>query len=180
MVLVTTTAGVLRTTRGHPQFWIVGKGWRMAKELNVGDRRRRSLGGGATSDGDRETNARGSLQPDRCRFRHVFRRRRPGSCPRQYAPPADTNGDSRLRRRRSLIGDVGAGSEVRPIRRAIGHRNTVDLAQQFLIGKGRQSRAPALADFAFTSLASATAGMLSIGAHRVCREINCTPPGEAL
>jgi hypothetical protein len=37
MVLVTTTRGDLRTTRGHP-FWIVGKGWRMAKELQVGDR----------------------------------------------------------------------------------------------------------------------------------------------
>jgi hypothetical protein len=36
MVLVTTTRGELRTTRGHP-FWIVGKGWRMAKELQVGD-----------------------------------------------------------------------------------------------------------------------------------------------
>ncbi|HEV2968361.1 MAG TPA: polymorphic toxin-type HINT domain-containing protein [Pirellulales bacterium] len=37
MMLVTTTRGALRTTRGHP-FWIVGKGWRMAKELQVGDR----------------------------------------------------------------------------------------------------------------------------------------------
>ncbi|HEV3417212.1 MAG TPA: polymorphic toxin-type HINT domain-containing protein [Pirellulales bacterium] len=37
MVLVRTTRGALRTTRGHP-FWIVGKGWRMAKELQVGDR----------------------------------------------------------------------------------------------------------------------------------------------
>ena len=46
MVLVTTTAGELRTTRGHP-FWIVGKGWRMAKELQVGDRVH-SLNGSAT------------------------------------------------------------------------------------------------------------------------------------
>jgi hypothetical protein len=46
MVLVTTTRGELRTTRGHP-FWIVGKGWRMAKELQVGDRVV-SLGGSAT------------------------------------------------------------------------------------------------------------------------------------
>ncbi len=46
MVLVTTTRGELRTTRGHP-FWIVGKGWRMAKELQVGDRLV-SLGGSAT------------------------------------------------------------------------------------------------------------------------------------
>jgi hypothetical protein len=46
MVLITTTRGDLRTTRGHP-FWIVGKGWRMAKELEVGDRVVR-LGGSAT------------------------------------------------------------------------------------------------------------------------------------
>jgi hypothetical protein len=46
MVLITTTRGNLRTTRGHP-FWIVGKGWRMAKELEVGDRVV-SLGGSAT------------------------------------------------------------------------------------------------------------------------------------
>ncbi len=37
MVLVTTPDGAVRATRGHP-FWIVGKGWRMAKELAVGDR----------------------------------------------------------------------------------------------------------------------------------------------
>ena len=37
MVLVTTSDGAVRATRGHP-FWIVGKGWRMAKELSVGDR----------------------------------------------------------------------------------------------------------------------------------------------
>lgn len=37
MVRVSTTAGSLKATRGHP-FWIVGKGWRMAKELQVGDR----------------------------------------------------------------------------------------------------------------------------------------------
>jgi hypothetical protein len=37
MVLVTTPDGAVRATRGHP-FWIVGKGWRMAKELSVGDR----------------------------------------------------------------------------------------------------------------------------------------------
>jgi hypothetical protein len=37
MVLITTSSGTLQTTRGHP-FWIVGKGWRMAKELQVGDR----------------------------------------------------------------------------------------------------------------------------------------------
>ena len=36
-VLVTTTHGAIRASRGHP-FWIVGKGWRMAKELEVGDR----------------------------------------------------------------------------------------------------------------------------------------------
>jgi hypothetical protein len=36
MVLMTTSNGDLRTTRGHP-FWIVGRGWRMAKELQVGD-----------------------------------------------------------------------------------------------------------------------------------------------
>jgi hypothetical protein len=46
MVLVTTTRGDLRTTRGHP-FWIVGKGWRMAKELEVSDRIA-CLGGSAT------------------------------------------------------------------------------------------------------------------------------------
>jgi hypothetical protein len=37
MVLVTTSDGAVRATRGHP-FWIVGKGWRMAKELSVGER----------------------------------------------------------------------------------------------------------------------------------------------
>lgn len=36
-VLVRTTRGEIRASRGHP-FWIVGKGWRMAKELEVGDR----------------------------------------------------------------------------------------------------------------------------------------------
>jgi hypothetical protein len=36
-VLVSTTHGEIRASRGHP-FWIVGKGWRMAKELEVGDR----------------------------------------------------------------------------------------------------------------------------------------------
>ncbi len=36
-VLVTTSHGAIRASRGHP-FWIVGKGWRMAKELQVGDR----------------------------------------------------------------------------------------------------------------------------------------------
>jgi hypothetical protein len=35
--LVTTTHGTFRATRGHP-FWIVGQGWRMAKELQIGDR----------------------------------------------------------------------------------------------------------------------------------------------
>jgi hypothetical protein len=35
-VLVTTSHGTIRASRGHP-FWIVGKGWRMAKELQVGD-----------------------------------------------------------------------------------------------------------------------------------------------
>jgi intein/homing endonuclease len=46
IVLITTTRGELRTTRGHP-FWIVGKGWRMAKELDVGERIA-CLGGSAT------------------------------------------------------------------------------------------------------------------------------------
>jgi hypothetical protein len=46
MALVTTARGELKTTRGHP-FWIVGKGWRMAKELQVGERVV-SLGGTAT------------------------------------------------------------------------------------------------------------------------------------
>jgi hypothetical protein len=36
-VLVRTTRGEFRASRGHP-FWIVGKGWRMAKELEIGDR----------------------------------------------------------------------------------------------------------------------------------------------
>ena len=36
-VLVTTSRGAIRATRGHP-FWIVGKGWLMAKQLQVGDR----------------------------------------------------------------------------------------------------------------------------------------------
>jgi hypothetical protein len=37
LLRVTTSQGTVRLTRGHP-FWIVGKGWRMAKELSVGDR----------------------------------------------------------------------------------------------------------------------------------------------
>ncbi|HKD35368.1 MAG TPA: polymorphic toxin-type HINT domain-containing protein, partial [Pirellulales bacterium] len=36
-VLVRTSRGDIRASRGHP-FWIVGKGWRMAKELEVSDR----------------------------------------------------------------------------------------------------------------------------------------------
>jgi hypothetical protein len=36
-VLVTTTHGDVQATRGHP-FWIVGKGWRMASEVQIGDR----------------------------------------------------------------------------------------------------------------------------------------------
>ncbi len=36
-VLVTTTRGDVQATRGHP-FWIVGKGWRMASEVQIGDR----------------------------------------------------------------------------------------------------------------------------------------------
>ncbi len=45
-VLVTTTRGTIQATRGHP-FWIVGRGWLMAKELHVGDRLH-CLPGGAT------------------------------------------------------------------------------------------------------------------------------------
>ncbi len=37
MLEVATAAGKIRLTKGHP-FWIVGKGWRMAKELQSGDR----------------------------------------------------------------------------------------------------------------------------------------------
>lgn len=45
-VLVTTTRGTIQATRGHP-FWIVGRGWLMARELHVGDRLH-CLSGGAT------------------------------------------------------------------------------------------------------------------------------------
>jgi hypothetical protein len=37
MLTVATSVGSLRMTRGHP-LWIVGKGWRMAKEIEPGDR----------------------------------------------------------------------------------------------------------------------------------------------
>jgi hypothetical protein len=37
LLRITTSRGAVRLTLGHP-FWIVGKGWRMAKELHVGDR----------------------------------------------------------------------------------------------------------------------------------------------
>jgi len=37
LVEVATSNGALRVTRGHA-FWIDGKGWRMAKQSQVGDR----------------------------------------------------------------------------------------------------------------------------------------------
>jgi hypothetical protein len=37
LVRVSTPRGDVRLTLGHP-FWIEGKGWRMAKELKVGDK----------------------------------------------------------------------------------------------------------------------------------------------
>ena len=37
LLRITTTRGAVRLTLGHP-FWLEGKGWRMAKELAVGDR----------------------------------------------------------------------------------------------------------------------------------------------
>jgi len=43
-VLITTTRGEIRATRGHP-FWIVGQGWRMAKEVQIGDRLHSRAGG---------------------------------------------------------------------------------------------------------------------------------------
>jgi hypothetical protein len=36
LLRITTSRGAVRLTLGHP-FWIVGKGWRMAKESRVGD-----------------------------------------------------------------------------------------------------------------------------------------------
>ncbi len=42
-VLISTTRGDIRATRGHP-FWIVGQGWRMAKEVQIGDRLHSRLG----------------------------------------------------------------------------------------------------------------------------------------
>jgi hypothetical protein len=49
LLRITTTRGAVRLTLGHP-FWLEGKGWRMAKELAVGDRIH-CLGGSALVTG---------------------------------------------------------------------------------------------------------------------------------
>ncbi len=49
LLRVVTSSGEIRLTLGHP-FWIEGKGWRMAKELAVGDRVR-GLSGSVTIKG---------------------------------------------------------------------------------------------------------------------------------
>ena len=84
----------ITATPSHP-FWVAGQGWRMTKQLEVGNRVHTLSGGVPVETIEklptpiRRMPAAG-LQPDRRRFRQLFRRRSRDSGPRQHA--ADAHG----------------------------------------------------------------------------------------
>ena len=105
------------TTPSHP-FWVAGQGWRMTKQLAAGSRLH-TLSGGAGRDHrktpHRSVVSRHGLQPDRRRFRQLFRRRRGDPGPRQHAPPADLRGAAGPEEiRRRAEGGRGKGKTDRP------------------------------------------------------------------
>ena len=122
-VLVTTTRGDVQATRGHP-FWIVGKGWRMASEVQIGDRLH-SLAGSATVTAIKTEAAAPVYNLTVADFGTYFVGSGAGSGPRQHAPIAQPCFVAGFRRRTpvnchdaSPLGTTGRGAD----RGGIGRR----------------------------------------------------------